>query len=151
MVVRWWCGGRAARYDARVGSQGKFVMRRRESVGMAVFMALCLMSAGALAQQQPRRDGPATPPPPKPIIETQATRGKLLYDTHCIACHNSQIHWLDQKIASDWTKLVAEVRRWQARAMLQWSEDDILEVARHLNATIYRHPQSSGVVGQLAR
>jgi hypothetical protein len=150
-MVRWWCDGGAARYDVRVDTQGCLVMRRRESVGMAVFVALCLMSAGALAQQQPRRDRPATPPPPKPIIETPTTRGKLLYDTHCIACHNTQIHWLDQKIASDWTKLVAEVRRWQALALLQWSEDDILEVARHLNATIYRHPQGSGVVSQLSR
>ena len=125
-------------------------MRGRRSVGVAFFMALSVVGASALAQQPPRRDTPAAPPP-KPIIESPTTRGKLLYDTHCIACHNTQIHWLDQKLASDWTKLVAEVRRWQARALLQWSEDDILEVARHLNATIYRYPQSSGVVSQLSR
>jgi cytochrome c5 len=131
------------------------VVRTRDAVVMLVgAVALGLVSTGTPAQQPqpPRRGAPATQPaPPKPIIETPTTRGKLLYDTHCITCHNSQIHWLDQKIATDWTTLVAEVRRWQARAMLQWSEEDVLEVARHLNATIYRYPQSSGVVSQLTR
>ncbi|MFT3953172.1 MAG: cytochrome C [Piscinibacter sp.] len=68
------------------------------------------------------------------------TRGELLYGTHCIACHNSQMHWRDKRLATDWPELVAQVRRWQGVAKLGWSEDDILEVARHLNQRIYRYP-----------
>ena len=70
------------------------------------------------------------------------SRGELLYGTHCIACHNSQMHWRDKRLASDWPKLLAQVRHWQGVASLGWSDDDILDVARHLNERIYRHPLS---------
>jgi len=71
------------------------------------------------------------------------SRGQLLYSTHCIACHNTQIHWSDRRLATDWETLKAQVRQWQARAQLNWSDADIVEVARHLNETIYRFPQTS--------
>lgn len=69
-----------------------------------------------------------------------ASRGQLLYDTHCLACHDTQVHWRDGKRVRNWDTLVAQVRRWQAVADLRWSDDDILQVARHLNARIYRYP-----------
>jgi len=72
------------------------------------------------------------------------SRGELLYSTHCIACHTSQGHWRDGKLATNWSSLRAEVRRWQATAMLQWSEEDVLDVTRYLNDTFYRFPQTSG-------
>jgi mono/diheme cytochrome c family protein len=87
---------------------------------------------------------------PVPLQEKPPTRGQLLYSTHCIACHNSQMHWRDEKLATDWASLKAQVRRWQARASLGWSEADIVEVARHLNDTIYLYRQTSDVVGQLS-
>jgi mono/diheme cytochrome c family protein len=71
------------------------------------------------------------------------SRGALLYDTHCVACHDSQVHWRDKKVVTDWDSLKTEVRHWQARARLAWSEADIVEVARHLNEVIYRFPQTT--------
>ena len=68
------------------------------------------------------------------------TRGQLLYATHCIACHSTQMHWRDQRQAKDWDSLRDQVRRWQASESLQWSDADISEVTRHLNATVYRFP-----------
>lgn len=70
-----------------------------------------------------------------------ATRGQLLYDTQCVACHDRQLHWRDARLVTSWETLVAQVRRWQAVARLQWSDEDILQVARHLNATIYGYPE----------
>lgn len=67
------------------------------------------------------------------------TRGRLLYETHCIACHNSQMHWRDQRLARDWAGLEQQVRHWQGRANLNWNDDDVLEVVRHLNDRIYRY------------
>ncbi len=67
------------------------------------------------------------------------TRGRLLYTTHCLACHNSTMHWRDARQAKDWESFEENVRRWQAAAKLQWSEADIEEVAQHLNDTIYRY------------
>lgn len=66
-------------------------------------------------------------------------RGELLYTTHCVACHNARVHWRDQKLATDWASLRAQVRRWQAVQKLGWSEADITEVARYLNTFYYRY------------
>ncbi len=80
---------------------------------------------------------PAQPlPPPSPEVP----RGELLYATHCIGCHSTQVHWREKKLATDWGKLLAQVQRWQANANLGWSEDEIFEVARYLNALFYRLP-----------
>ena len=73
----------------------------------------------------------------------RATRAALLYETHCIACHDNHAHWRNGRLASDWPSLAAQVRRWQDNAGLQWTSDDIDEVARYLNATIYRFPEPS--------
>jgi len=68
------------------------------------------------------------------------TRGELLYTTNCIACHNAQVHWRDKKLATDWTSLQSEIRRWQKFSGLGWSDDDIMKVARYLNALHYHYP-----------
>jgi mono/diheme cytochrome c family protein len=67
-------------------------------------------------------------------------RGELLYATHCAACHNAQVHWRDKRVVTDWASLQSEVRRWQGVAGLGWSDEDIAEVARYLNAQHYRYP-----------
>ena len=79
---------------------------------------------------------------PQPMRE--ATRGELLYATHCIACHTTQVHWRDKKLVTDWTSLQAEVRRWQKAAGLGWSDEDVADVARYLNALHYRFPTPDG-------
>ena len=68
------------------------------------------------------------------------TRGELLYSTYCIACHNTQVHWRDKKIATDWATLRIQVNRWQEVASLKWSNEDITEVARYLNTLHYHYP-----------
>jgi len=75
------------------------------------------------------------------------SRGELLYATHCGACHSAQMHWREQKLATSWTTLRAQVRRWQGVAQLGWSEADVDEVASYLNATIYRYPEPARVGG----
>ena len=99
--------------------------------GMKRRLAACLFAFASL---------PALAAPPAP------TRGELLYTTHCIACHNSQMHWRDKRLATDWASLQAQVRRWQGVAKLGWNEDDILEVTRHLNERIYRYAPSGDKV-----
>lgn len=68
------------------------------------------------------------------------SRGELLYTTHCIACHNTQVHWRAKKQAADWTSLRAQVRAWQATAQLAWTDDDIQQVAVYLNEAHYHFP-----------
>jgi len=96
---------------------------------VAAFTATCLaFSASALGQAQP---------------EPRASGGALLYETHCIACHSKQIHWRERKLATDWASLAAQVRRWQANTGLQWTDEEIDEVTRYLNRTIYMFPETS--------
>lgn len=76
----------------------------------------------------------ATPPLPA------ASRGELLYATHCIACHSAQVHWRDKRLATDWTSLQTEVSRWQKLSGLGWNEDDVAAVAHYLNALHYHYP-----------
>jgi hypothetical protein len=71
------------------------------------------------------------------------SRGELLYSTHCISCHTSEIHWRDKKAATDWASLRFEVRRWQGTAGLGWSDGDIDDVTRYLNESIYRYAPST--------
>lgn len=74
-----------------------------------------------------------------PAAQAQS-RGELLYTTHCIACHTTEMHWRDKKMATDWASLTFQVRRWQEASGLGWSESDIQDVARYLNESIYRYP-----------
>jgi mono/diheme cytochrome c family protein len=69
-----------------------------------------------------------------------SSRGELLYATHCIACHTKQVHWRDQRIVTDPSSLTAQVARWQKNTGLNWSSEEIQDVARYLNATVYRFP-----------
>lgn len=75
---------------------------------------------------------------------TAADRGALLYETHCIACHGTQMHWRDAKAARDWNGLKAQVRRWQAQVGLGWNDGDIDAVAAHLNQRYYRFARPAG-------
>jgi hypothetical protein len=71
-------------------------------------------------------------------VPPAASRGQLLYDNHCVACHSKQMHWRDQRVAVDLASLRAQVLRWQAREQLAWSDADVDDVVRHLNDSIYR-------------
>ncbi len=66
------------------------------------------------------------------------SRGELLYQTHCVACHDRQVHWRSHKIVADWAGLAAEVRRWEANLGLGWNDEAIEEVTRYLNRLFYR-------------
>lgn len=78
--------------------------------------------------------------PPAAASTDAPSRGQLLYETHCVACHTTQMHWRDKRLVQDWAGLLAQVQHWQARALLGWSDADVEAVARHLNARIYRLP-----------
>lgn len=69
------------------------------------------------------------------------SRGQLLYDTHCLDCHTTQIHWRNRQAARDWGTLRAWVAHWQGQARLGWSDADVTAVTRYLNGTIYRFPE----------
>jgi mono/diheme cytochrome c family protein len=98
------------------------IMLQKSILALMFIMSGNLAYAGA----QPPRD---------------ASRGELLYSTHCITCHSTQVHWRSKKLAVDWISLKREVRRWQEVSGLGWADDDIAEVARYLDALYYHYPK----------
>jgi len=82
----------------------------------------------------------AYPAAPALAQPRDATRGELLYSTHCVACHTSEVHWREKRLVRDWSSLRAEVRRWQKLSGLGWGNDDVAAVARYLNALYYHFP-----------
>jgi mono/diheme cytochrome c family protein len=112
-----------ARYQNQPDTLGDKMANR----WMFALLSVCFWIP-AIANAQPAGDTP---------------RGYLLYTTHCIACHNTKIHWRDKKLASDWGSLNAEVRRWQGLAGLQWRDDDVAEVAHYLNNLYYHYPENT--------
>lgn len=73
-------------------------------------------------------------------LEDGLARGRLLYATHCVACHTAEIHWREKKLVTNWASLKFQIERWQDAAGLGWSEDDIGQVSVYLNATYYHFP-----------
>ena len=67
----------------------------------------------------------------------QQERGELLYDTHCNACHGPEMHQRSQRIATDWASLLVQVRRWESNIGLNWSQEEITDVAHFLNERYY--------------
>ena len=51
------------------------------------------------------------------------SRGELLYITHCVACHRTQIHWRDKRQVVDWSSPVSythlDVYKRQPRAQIE--------------------------------
>jgi len=74
----------------------------------------------------------------EPTATAAESRGEMLYATHCIGCHSTQVHWRDKKLVTDWSTLKAQVRRWSSNTALAWDEDDIVSVARYLNTRYYQ-------------
>lgn len=74
----------------------------------------------------------AAPPPPD--------RGAVLYEMRCRGCHAESVHSRGKRLAADFPAVRAWVERWSATLRLQWSEDEIDDVAIHLNRRYYRFP-----------
>jgi mono/diheme cytochrome c family protein len=94
---------------------------------------LLVLIAVAVCAQAPAQVTPLPPAAPPPGM----SQGELLYTTHCVACHTTEIHWREKKIAKDWRTLVAEVRRWQTNLKLSWGNEEIGAVAHYLNGAFY--------------
>ena len=67
-------------------------------------------------------------------------RGRLLYDNSCNACHTTQPHWRSKRLVATWGDLVAQVTRWQGIAGVNWTSDEIRDVAMFLNEQFYHLP-----------
>lgn len=99
-------------------------------IARGIFAFLCIIPAALVAAQ-------GTP-------GREQSRGELLYSTHCIACHTTQVHWRDQRLAMDWNGLTGQVRRWMSNAGLPPNDEDAIAIAQYLNRLYYHFPAGKG-------
>jgi len=67
-------------------------------------------------------------------------RGRLLHENHCRMCHDSIAYKRGEKIAKNYTEVLAQVTRWQTNTGLGWSQDDIDNVAAYIARRYYKYP-----------
>lgn len=73
-------------------------------------------------------------------VSADAERGRLLYENHCTSCHTSTVHVRDQRKSETPTEMRAWILRWAEELKLNWREDDLADVYRHLNNRYYKFP-----------
>ena len=75
-----------------------------------------------------------------PAQAQDANRGKLLYDTHCIACHYERVHDRDpsKSRVRSFDELRAEVANRAKLTDRQFTEQELDEIAGYLNRSHYR-------------
>lgn len=109
-------------------------------------VALVLLSSAGLAMStgEPPATQPVNQQPnskPAPAKETAKTRGQLLYETHCIACHESGLHVRERRKARNIAEINQWVGRWVGYQKLNWGIEDIQEVANYLNRQFYQYKE----------
>ena len=67
-------------------------------------------------------------------------RGRALYELRCDGCHSESVHGRAKRVAADFEDVRRWVARWNATLALQWTAEEIDDVAVHLNTTYYRYP-----------
>ncbi|WP_455212173.1 hypothetical protein [Kaarinaea lacus] len=65
--------------------------------------------------------------------------GKLLYENHCLSCHESMVHIRGAHKAKTFTDVQYWVGRWAQELDIKWSADEIDAVVQHLNDTFYHY------------
>jgi mono/diheme cytochrome c family protein len=68
-----------------------------------------------------------------------AERGRLLYENHCLSCHESNVHIRETQAARSLAAVRAAIERWQAVGNLGWGTEEVADVAAYLNATWYHY------------
>jgi mono/diheme cytochrome c family protein len=115
---------RTSRCGRPPGRRGPLARFTRMLAGSAV-MAVAAGAAGPLQAQGT-----------SPTLE----RGRALYETRCIACHDRSVHRRESRRASDFPALRAQVSRWSETAGGEWKSEEIDAVTAYLNDRYYRYP-----------
>ena len=70
-------------------------------------------------------------------VAVAQTPARTMHDTYCIVCHDIKIYTRENRTATDYASLRAEVNRWQNNISLRWSDEDIDAVTRLLSERYY--------------
>ena len=65
-------------------------------------------------------------------------RGKMLYENHCMSCHESVLHIREDRRAKALGEIYWQTTRWAVTQQLEWRYDDVRDVAQYLNNQFYK-------------
>ncbi len=78
---------------------------------------------------------------PPPGAAADVERGQLLYENHCVECHDGRAHYRENRRASSLAEVRQWVVKWSATLQLQWSADERGDVAAYLYQRYYQSAQ----------
>jgi hypothetical protein len=114
-------------------------------------LSLALPAAQGLALALPEADKPGPPGQvmaptseatrPDRLPVPPGSRGQMLYENHCMGCHESVLFIRERRDVKTLPDLRKEVSRWAAEAKAPWWDMEIDEVTSYLNRTYYRLPE----------
>ena len=75
-----------------------------------------------------------------PAWAQDAQRGKLVYETHCLACHYERIHKRDpsRSLVRSLVQLRVEVAQRAALTSQRFTVEDLDDIAEYLDRTHYK-------------
>jgi mono/diheme cytochrome c family protein len=74
---------------------------------------------------------------PGAVAEPEFDRGRALYENHCEECHESWAHTRDGSRVNTIEDLRRWTQAWSMHSKLDWSDDEINDVADYLNREYY--------------
>jgi len=75
---------------------------------------------------------------PNPAATAVESRGQMLYEDHCQACHTSVAHVRETHKARTLKDLEYWVTHWSDELELPWGADEVRDVVDYLNARYYK-------------
>lgn len=132
--------------------QRKFRTRMTDRCVIVLSASLVMTSAFAAMPGKSETSNPPPVPaesvpqekPPAAAPNITPARGQMLYDNHCIACHESTAHIRRDRRANSLKALEGWVIRWSNQQQLNWSAEDISDVVDYLNNHYYKFPPPAG-------
>lgn len=116
---------------ARAGARDDRIAGARPRPGTGCMVALALALIGGAA----------------PAAAGDPDRGRALYETRCVECHDASVHRRETRKATTFEGVLAQVSRWNANLGGAWTAAEIEDVAVYLNWRYYRHSCPESVCG----
>ena len=74
---------------------------------------------------------------PRAALAADATRGSMLYENHCMGCHESMVHMRAQREVRSLNDLRRQMRRWVTELQLDWTREELEDVEAYLDGRFY--------------
>ena len=122
-------------------------MNQLLSFNIIVMFVACFSAASFANTNNNEPDSPQVTTPTKPAPEHLPTmpgssRGQLLYENHCIVCHDSRAHIREKRKSRSVADIEKSVFHWAQHLNLEWNRAEINEVIKYLNQRFYQFPST---------